>query len=120
MLPCDPVLSVVVPVYNCNQYLCECIDSLLDQGLEEGELQIICVDDGSTDGSAELLGELAAQHDELCVLHQANSGVGAARNAALEMVRGEFVAFVDADDVVAPGAYAAICKELRGGVRIAP
>lgn len=96
-------------------FLNECIESLLDQGLGKGELQIVCVDDGSTDGSSELLDELAAQHDELCVSHQGNMGVGAARNAALGLVRGEFIAFVDADDVVAPNAYGVICEKLRGG-----
>lgn len=94
------MISVIVPVYNVELFLSECIDSLLNQTYKDFE--VILVDDGSSDGSKEIC-ELYAQKDtRLHYIHQENAGVSAARNVALEVVKGEYVCFVDADDVVAP------------------
>lgn len=91
------VLSVVVPVYNALPYLRESLDSILAQTFPYFEL--ICVDDGSTDGSAEVLDAYARKEERLKVIHQKNSGAGAARNRGLELIQGKYVLFLDADDI---------------------
>ncbi len=92
------MFSVVVPIYNVERYLCQCIDSLVCQTYAEKE--IILVDDGSTDSSGILCDEYVRQYDCVRVVHQANQGVSVARNRGLAIARGEWVAFVDADDWV--------------------
>ena len=76
-----PKVSVIIPVYNVEAYLRECLDSVINQTLRD--MEIVCIDDGSTDGSAEILKEYAAKDRRIKVLTQANSGAGAARNAGL-------------------------------------
>ena len=93
-----PYFSIIIPVYNVAPYLRECLDSVLKQTFTDWEA--ICVDDGSTDGSGAILDEYAAKDKRFRVIHQANAGVSAARNAALDVVIGEYICFVDADDVV--------------------
>jgi glycosyltransferase involved in cell wall biosynthesis len=100
-----PQVSVVVPVYNPGVALRACIDSLLAQSLPAGALELIFVDDGSTDGSGELLDGLAASHPQLTVIHQENSGwAGKPRNVGLAAATGVFVQFVDQDDALGPEA----------------
>lgn len=89
-------VSVIVPVYNVAKYLRHCIDSLVGQTLRD--IEIICVDDGSTDGSSVILDEYAAKDPRVRVIHQANAGAGAARNAGLDAATGEFLFFCDPDD----------------------
>ena len=93
-------VSVIVPVFNVAPYLRRCLDSLVGQTLRD--IEIICVDDGSTDGSGAILDEYAARDARVRVIHQANVGVGAARNAALEIASGEYVYFCDPDDYALP------------------
>lgn len=93
------VLTVVVPVFDAAPYLKECLDSVSRQTLRD--IEIICVDDGSTDGSAAILAGYAARDARFKILSQPNKGQGAARNAGLELARGEYVYFMDADDVLA-------------------
>lgn len=98
-------VSVIIPVYNAVAYLPELLSSLDDQGLTERQLQVIIVDDGSTDGSAELLDAYAADHPRAIVLHQENSGwPGQPRNRGLALATGHWVFFADADDFLAPNA----------------
>ena len=92
--------SIVVPVYNTEQFVRECLDSVRAQTFPEWEC--ICVDDGSTDGSPAILDEYAAFDRRFRVLHQKNSGVGAARNAAMNVARGEWLIFLDSDDMLHP------------------
>ena len=92
-----PKFSIIIPVYNVAPYLRECLDSVLAQTFTDWEA--ICVDDGSTDGSGAILDEYAAKDSRFRVTHQANAGVSAARNAALDVADGEWVMFLDADDV---------------------
>lgn len=92
------MISVIIPVYNVASYLTECLDSVLAQTYADFEL--LLVDDGSTDGSADLCDDYACRDARVTVLHQANAGPAAARNAALQVAAGDFLAFVDADDVV--------------------
>lgn len=96
-------LSVVVPVYHVRAYLAACLDSLLEQGLAASDYEILCVDDGSTDGSGEIAEDYARRHRQITVLHQANAGVSAARNAGIRAASGEYLLFMDADDLLRPG-----------------
>src|SRR3954469_3268168 len=98
-----PRVSVVVPIYNVEAYLRECLESLADQTFED--LEVIMVDDGSTDGSAAIAEAFAARDARFILITQANGGLSAARNTGIDVATGEFLAFVDSDDVVAPNAY---------------
>lgn len=105
-----PVLSVVVPVFNLAGTLEASLDSVLAQRV--GGLEVVVIDDGSTDGSAELLDAYAARHREVRVVHQPNGGVSRARNTAIELCRGDYVTFVDPDDIVPPGAWRPLLRTL--------
>lgn len=105
----NPTLCVIIPVYNAEKYIEECIRSVQSQGFEGEELEIICIDDGSTDRSGSILDQLSAAMPNLRVCHQHNAGVSTARNRGLTMASGKYVAFVDADDTVQPGALKQIC-----------
>lgn len=98
-----PVLSVIVPVYNAGQYLEQCIESILSQSFRLFEL--ILVDDGSADNSGAICDEYRKKDNRIVVVHQSNKGVSIARNTALDLVRGEWIAFADADDYYLPGAF---------------
>ena len=93
-----PLISVIVPVYNVQNYLKRCVDSLLNQSYTQ--LDIILVNDGSTDGSGPICEDLARQDKRIRVFHQENAGVSAARNFALRQAQGDYVTFVDSDDFV--------------------
>ena len=93
-----PFFSIIIPVYNVAPYLRECLDSVRAQTFADWEA--LCVDDGSTDGSGAILDEYATRDRRFRVIHQPNGGVSAARNAALDVTRGEWVCFLDADDKV--------------------
>lgn len=100
-----PDISVIIAVYNAMPYLNECLDSALGQTLGAERLEIIAVDDGSTDGSGAELDRYAARHPQLRVLHQPNSGgPGGPRNRALDLARGRYVFVLDADDHLGPEA----------------
>lgn len=92
----DIKVSVVTPFYNGLPYLEECVSSVMAQSLKE--IELILVDDGSTDGSGELADTFAQADKRITVIHQKNAGVSAARNAALDIAGGEFIGFIDADD----------------------
>ncbi len=89
-------ISVVIPVYNAAQYLPTCLDSILNQTL--GELEIICVDDGSTDASLAIIKQYAQQDPRIRIISHAHAGVSAARNIGITTADGEYIAFMDADD----------------------
>lgn len=89
-------ISVIIPVYNDEKYLEECMGSILDQTLKE--IEIICVNDGSTDRTYEILERFAKKNANIVIINQKNMGVGAARNNGIKEARGRFVAFMDADD----------------------
>lgn len=93
------LVSVIVPVYNVEQYLPRCLDSLIGQTLEE--IEIICIDDGSTDQSGRILDEYASRDSRIKVVHQENGGLACVRNKGLELVRTEWFTFVDSDDYIA-------------------
>ena len=93
----ERLVSVIIPVYNVKLFLRECLESVLRQTYEK--VEIILVDDGSTDGSGELCDEYAKLKRNVIVIHQEHLGVSVARNRGIEATRGEFVSFVDADDI---------------------
>ncbi|MEQ4715095.1 glycosyltransferase family 2 protein [Nonomuraea sp. B19D2] len=98
-----PLLSVVVPVYNVEPYIIECLKSLAAQTLDD--IEVVLVDDGSSDGSRRVAEDFAARDDRFVLLGQRNLGPGPARNAGIRQARGAYLAFADSDDVVPPDAY---------------
>ena len=94
------MISLVIPIYNTKAYLKDCLDSVLAQTLPD--LQIILVDDGSTDGSAAIAREYVRQDTRVEYYHQQHAGQSAARNLGLTYAKGEYIAFVDADDYIDP------------------
>ena len=94
-----PLVSIIVPVYNVESYLAECLESLIMQSFHA--IEIVCVDDGSTDSSPMILQSYAAEDDRIRVITQENGGVSRARNRGIEAARGEYVLFVDSDDYIA-------------------
>lgn len=107
----NSTISVIIPVYNVERYLHECLDSVLSQSCSE--LQIILIDDGSTDDSGIICDEYAAKDSRIVVIHQKNSGAAAAKNAGLRMATGEYLSFVDSDDYLEPNAYAHMISLLK-------
>ena len=103
-----PFLSIIVPIYNAEQYLEECLDSILCQELTDYEL--ILVDDGSTDSSPAICDRYASSYSQVQVLHQQNQGLPGARQAGFAMATGEYIAFVDSDDRVDSRMYPAMCQ----------
>lgn len=94
------MFSIIIPVYNTEAYLSRCLDSAVQQSYDDYE--IICVDDGSTDGSAEILQQQALQHPRIRVIRQENHGIGHARNTGLRAAQGDYVLFLDSDDWLEP------------------
>ncbi|MCH5342417.1 MAG: glycosyltransferase family 2 protein [Acetatifactor sp.] len=98
-----PLISVIVPVYNIIEYLPRCVHSITDQTY--GNLELLLVDDGSTDGTGELCDRLAAEDGRIRVFHKENGGSSSARNLGISQAKGEYLGFVDSDDYVEPDMY---------------
>lgn len=105
-------ISVIIPVYNAAPYLPGCLDSVLAQTYRE--LEILLIDDGSTDGSGAICDRYAAMDPRIRVLHQENGGVSRARNRGLELATGELISFVDSDDALEPDMYELLVGLLTG------
>lgn len=93
-------ISIIVPIYNVKPYLRRCIDSILNQSYHEFEL--ILVDDGSPDNCGAICDEYVAKDNRICVIHKENGGLSDARNAGLQIAKGEYIAFIDSDDWITP------------------
>jgi len=106
-----PKVSIIVPVYNTEQYLQQCIDSLLSQTLKE--IEIICVDDGSTDSSAQILKEYTQKDERVRIITQKNAGQSAARNTGRLLARGEYIGFLDSDDFVKPDMFKELYNDAK-------
>lgn len=107
-----PLLSVIVPVYNIMEYLPRCVRSLEQQTYRD--LEILLVDDGSTDGTGALCDRLAREDGRIRVFHKENGGTSSARNLGIEKARGEFLGFVDSDDFVEPDMYMHLLQAAEG------
>ncbi len=90
-------VSVIIPVYNCIKYLEKAIKSVISQ-TEFNSIELILVDDGSSDGSERICDEYSAKYPNLIAIHQINSGVSVARNMGISSAKGEYIAFLDSDD----------------------
>lgn len=110
------ILSVVVPIYNTEKYLNQCIDSIRNQNLED--IEVILVDDGSTDASGKLCEDYAAYDSRICVIHQKNQGMLAARYTGALAATGQYISFVDADDWIDQETYSLFLSQMREGIDI--
>lgn len=106
------LLSFIVPVYNVEKYLNECLDSIFDPAADSAEYEVIAVDDGSTDKSPEIL-KAYGSHKNFMVITQENAGSGFARNAGIRAAQGRYIAFIDSDDYLLPGAVPALLDLAR-------
>jgi glycosyltransferase involved in cell wall biosynthesis len=106
-----PLLSVVVPIYNVEEYLEECLESL--QAQQFTDFEVVMVDDGSTDGSPDVAQRFVDADPRFRLIRQPNGGLGAARNWGVQAARGEFLAFLDSDDTLTPHAYAVMMRTIE-------
>ena len=106
-----PKVSVIVPVYNIEQYLRECIDSILAQTLTD--LEVICVDDGSTDRSPGILDDYASRDPRVHVIHRENHGYGQSVNVGMDRAVGEYIGIVESDDRILPDMYEKLYNAAR-------
>ena len=98
-----PLVSVLIPVYNVEKYLSRCLESIVKQTLTQ--IEIICVNDGSTDGSLEILEKYQKEDSRIIIINKENGGLPSARNAGLDRAKGKYVGFVDSDDFVEPNMF---------------
>lgn len=98
-----PKVSVIIPVYNVEKYLRDCLDSVVNQTIKD--IEIICVNDGSTDGSLYILNEYCSNDDRFVIINQENQGLSVARNNGLNSASGDYIAFIDSDDYLLNNDY---------------
>lgn len=92
------LVSIIVPVYNVEKYIERCIDSILEQSYEE--IEVLLIDDGSTDNSGKICDEASQKDKRITVVHKKNGGLSDARNVGLELCKGDWILFVDSDDCI--------------------
>lgn len=102
------LISVIIPVYNVERYLERCLDSVVNQTYKN--LEIILIDDGSSDGSGEICDKYAKLDKRIIVIHQNNSGVSAARNKGIDIAKGDYISFIDSDDTIEANMYEILLK----------
>lgn len=107
----NELISVIVPVYNVAEYLRECLDSIISQTYTN--LEIILVDDGSTDNSGKICDEYEKIDERIKVIHKENGGLSDARNAGLDICRGDYIGFVDSDDCISPNMYYTLYCDIK-------
>ena len=105
-------VSVIIPVYNVEPYLKQCMDSVVGQTLKD--IEIICVDDGSTDNSLDILREYAAEDSRIQIIEQKNAGAGAARNNGMRYATGKYLSFLDSDDFYVNSNLIKLVEKLKG------
>ena len=105
-----PILSIIIPLYNCEKYIKQCLDTIFRQEMNESEFEVFVIDDGSKDSGYSLASEYAKRHQNILVMKQENLGVACARNNALEKATGDYVTFVDADDMLVSGSLRTLLK----------
>ncbi len=104
------MISVIIPVYNVENYLYKCVNSILCQTYKD--IEIILIDDGSTDSSSSICDELKTMDNRIVVIHKNNGGLSSARNAGLKIAKGEYISFVDSDDLIHPQTFEIFFKTL--------
>lgn len=104
----DKLISIIVPVYNVKEYVRNCLDSIIAQTYQN--IEILVIDDGSTDGSGQICDEVAKKDTRIKVVHTTNHGLSVARNTGLDMARGEYIGLVDSDDCISPWMYETLLK----------
>ena len=107
------MLSIIIPVYNADKFLTQCLESLCNQDLPSSDYEIIIINDGSSDGSSKIIQDFQEKQSNIIAINQENKGVSAARNAGLEIAKGEYITFIDADDFIQPNALLSIIKYLE-------
>lgn len=107
-------LSIIVPVYNVEKYICACLESIYGQGLAEDSYEVIVVNDGTKDGSMEAIRDVVGAHPNTIVIDQPNQGLSVARNNGMERATGEYIAFVDSDDLLARQSLAPLMERAAG------
>lgn len=107
----NPLISVIVPIYNVEAYLQRCVDSIRHQTYKN--LEIVLVDDGSIDNCGRMCDEFAKEDSRIAVIHRENGGLSAARNSGLDICKGEYIGFVDADDCIHPEMYGLLVKDIQ-------
>ena len=105
-----PILSIIIPLYNCEKYIKQCLDTIFRQEMNESEFEVIVIDDGSKDSGYSLASEYAKRYQNIIVMKQENQGVACERNNALEKATGDYVTFVDADDMLVFGSLGKLIK----------
>ena len=99
-----PKISVIIPVYNVEDYIDETLTSLLNQTMID-DIEVLMIDDGSTDNSRYIIEKYALDYDNFHAIHKENGGQGVARNLGLELAKGEYIHFIDSDDYIIPETY---------------
>ncbi len=106
----DYLISIIIPVYNVEKYLRKCLDSIINQTYKK--LEIILIDDGSTDNSGKICEEYAKKDDRIIVIHKENAGVSSARNRGIELANGKYIGFIDSDDWIEENMYETLYQNL--------
>ena len=107
------LLSFIIPLYNSAKWLEKCLNSVLNQDIPEEQMEIICVNDGSPDNSANLAREIGRSHPSVIVIDQSNQGPSGARNTGMKAATGKYIAFVDPDDFVEPNVYGKLVQQME-------
>lgn len=107
------MLSIIIPVYNVQQYIKRCIDSIYNQKVDENLFEVLIINDGSTDNTMEIVNQYLCHHNNIEVINQDNCGAAAARNVGLRIAKGEYIWFVDSDDAVALDSINAILNSCQ-------
>ncbi len=107
------ILSIVVPVYNVENYLSKCLDSILNQDIANDDYEIVVVNDGSTDRSGEIAKEYAEKHSNITLINQKNQGLSGARNSGIKVAKGKYIQFVDSDDYLEPNVEKSLVEKME-------
>ena len=105
-----PILSIIIPLYNCEKYIKQCLDTIFRQEMNESDFEVIVIDDGSKDSGYSLASEYAKRYQNIIVIKQENQGVACARNNALEKATGDYITFVDAEDMLVSCSLSTLIK----------